>query len=464
MLGFLRNELQFILLALIWVLATVYAGPAIYALLPLTVFLFYRRESFGDILFGFILILVLSDMTPDVFSMRKIKTAKYAYIIALSLILLAEQHRFAPLAGVFKVFLPFFAYAFFPLVFGNDPITGIQKTLSYALLYLVVPNYILLNYRQRGWDFFRDLVRFLVALLVVMWLMKFIRVVPVFIAGRFRGLFGNPNGLGIFTFLVFTLYTILNHLKKDLFPFRQRMINYAVIVFFLVLCGSRTSLVATGMFLVFSRFFRLSPFLGFIGFVAFLGVVEMVSANLSAIVISLGLQEYFRVETLDDGSGRYIAWRFAWGKIQDYFMLGGGFGNDEYIMRHNYAYLRTLGHHGGVHNSYLTMWFNVGIVGILIYFRSYFLIFFKASKRVPMAFAAMFAVMFSVLYESWLTGSLNPFTIILVAIMTVVTEPEIVEHEERERAALDAETALPDDELRVLHPGSGDQGLTLRPS
>lgn len=464
MLDFLRNELQFILIVTVWVLSTVFAGPVIYALLPLSVFLFYRRESFGDILFGFILILVLSDMTPDVLSMRKIKTAKYAYIIALSLILLVEQHRFAPLSGVFKVFLPFFAYAFLPLIFGNDPITGIQKTLSYALLYLVVPNYVLLNFRQRGWDFFRDLVRFLVAFLVVMWLMKFLRIVPVFVAGRFRGLFGNPNGLGIFTFLVFTLYTILNHLKKDLFPFRQRMMNYAVIMFFLVLCGSRTSLVATGMFLLFSRFFSLSPFIGFIGFISFLGIIELVSSNLATIVISLGLQEYFRLETLDDGSGRYIAWRFAWGKIQDYFMLGGGFGNDEYIMRHNYAYLRTLGHHGGVHNSYLTMWFNVGIVGILIYFRSYFLIFFKASKRVPMAFAAMFAVMFSVLYESWLTGSLNPFTIILVMIMTVVTEPDIVESEEREQAALDAEASVHPDDLRELGPGTGTEGLTLRPS
>ncbi len=462
MLQFLRHEVQFILIALFWVVGAIYGGILIYAVLPLTVFLFYRQEAFTDMLFGFLLVLVLSDMTPEVVSMRKVKTAKYAYIIALTLILLVEQHRFKPLSGVFRIFLPFFVYAFFPLVFGNDPLTGIQKTLSYALLYLAVPNYVLINYRRRGWEFFRDLVRFFVAFLVVMWLIRYVRVVPVYVAGRFRGLFGNPNGLGIFTFLVFVLYTILNNIRKDLFPFRERMVYYGVIVFFLVLCGSRTSLVATFMFLLFSRFFSLSPFIGFIGFITLLALVELVSSNLSAIVISLGLQEYFRVETLDDGSGRYIAWRFAWSKIQDYFMLGGGFGNDEYIMRHNYAYLRSLGHHGGVHNSYLTMWFNVGIVGILIFFRSYFLVFFKASKRLPIAYAAMFAVMFSVLYESWLTGSLNPFTIILLMIMTVLTEPEIVDWEEREQAESEAEAALPEDQLRELVPGQGGHGLTLR--
>lgn len=459
-----KDHLPIILMCLTWVVVTVFGGPTIYLLLPLSVFFLRSREMWPDMLFGFLFVLVLSDMDPMFMAMRRVKTAKYGMIIALSIVFLIDQARFMPLSNVFKVFLPFFAFSLLPLFKSEAPLTGIQKTLSYGLLYLVVPNYVLLNFRRQGWTFVRNLIYFILSILVLSYAISFFRPHWVLENGRYRGMFGNPNGLGIFTFLVFTLYTILNHLRKDLFPFRQRMMNYAVIVTFLVLCGSRTSLVATGMFLLFSRFFSLSPFIGFIGFVAFLGIIELVSSNLATIVISLGLQEYFRLETLDDGSGRYIAWAFAWQKIQDYFMLGGGFGNDEYIMRHNYAYLRTLGHHGGVHNSYLTMWFNVGIVGILIYFRSYFLIFFKASKRVPMAFAAMFAVMFSVLYESWLTGSLNPFTIILVMIMTVVTEPEIVEWEEREQAALDEEAALPPQDLRELTPGAGAEGLTLRPS
>jgi len=85
------------------------------------------------------------------------------------------------------------------------------------------------------------------------------------------------------------------------------------------------------------------------------------------------------------------------------------------------------GTQGGVHNTYLSMWLNVGIVGLLIYLRSLFLIFFKASKLVPMSLAIMFSVLFSIMYESWLVGSLNPYTIVLLMIMTVVTEPEIVQ-------------------------------------
>jgi hypothetical protein len=67
----------------------------------------------------------------------------------------------------------------------------------------------------------------------------------------------------------------------------------------------------------------------------------------------------------------------------------------------------------------------VGFVGILIYFRSFFLLFIKASKQASMSLAAMFAVMFSINYESWLVGSLNPYTIVLLMIMTVLSEEEI---------------------------------------
>ncbi|MCB0793132.1 MAG: O-antigen ligase family protein [Flavobacteriales bacterium] len=441
MIDYVKDELQFFLIVAFWIFATVFLGPAIYALLPITVFLFARREDYANAICGFLIILVFSDMTPDIFPMRKIKTAKYAYIIALSIIVIMEQRRFVPLSKVFNVFLPFFAYAFFPLVFGNDPVTGIQKTISYALLYLIVPNYVLANFRMAGWDFFRKLIYFIVALLLATKLMQLGPNWWAYVGGRYRGFFGNPNGLGIFCYLVFVLFTALITIKRDLFTFNNKVFIYLVIVYFLLACGSRTSLTATLMFLLFSRFFSLSPFIGFVAFIAFLGIIELISSNLSSIVISLGLEEYFRVETLDDGSGRYIAWRFAWEKIQDYFMFGGGFGNDEYIMRQNYAYLRGLGHHGGVHNSYLTMWFNTGIIGLLIFFRSFFLIFFKANKRLPFSFAIMFSTMFSVLYESWLTGSLNPFTIVLVMIMTVISEEEIVDDEAD--AIADAEIPVP---------------------
>mgnify|MGYP003377279782 FL=1 len=52
--------------------------------------------------------------------------------------------------------------------------------------------------------------------------------------------------------------------------------------------------------------------------------------------------------------------------------------------------------------------------------------FIKASRFAPMSMAVLFSVLFSVTYESWLVGSLNPFTILFVISMTLLSEEEIV--------------------------------------
>lgn len=425
MLNFLRDELQFIALILIWVLVGIYGGPILFGVLPLSAFLIKSREMWAEMLFGFIIILVLSDMTPLLTPMMIIKSAKNTYIVALTLIFFLERYRFAPFSRLFNIFLPFFIYSLFPLVFSNNLVVAVQKTISYALMYLIIPNYVLYNYRRQGWAFFRNLVWFMVTILVAGLIMNFFGEFWAYVGGRFRGLFGNPNGMAIYTYLVVVLVTVVMSINKELFTFREKLVIYAILFYFLFASGSRASLVSTVIFLVFHRFFSASPFLGFVGLIALIGISEVVSSNIETIVIALGLESYFRLETLRDGSGRYFAWEFTWGHIQDYFVFGGGFANDERIMRKWRLYLERMGHQGGVHNSYLSMWLNVGIVGLVLYLRSFFLLFIKASKLAPISLAIMFSVLFSIMYESWLVGSLNPYTIVLLMTMTIVTEEEI---------------------------------------
>ena len=455
MIKFVREDFAFLLLVILWVLATNFLGPVIFALLPLSVFVLRGREQFAEIMFGFLIVLILSDIDPMFVAMRRLKTAKYAYIIALAMIVIIDRRRFVPLAGLFPIFLPFFAYSFLPLVASGSPITGFSKTVSYALLYLVVPNFVLYNFRVQGWEFIRNFIYFVLVVLFSSYLMLYVNPRWVSIAGRYKAYFGNPNALGIFSMLMFMLVYLATSIKKDLFSNTAKWLILASFMYFLIKCGSRTSLTATVMFLLFSRIFAIAPFFGFIAFILFLAIVEYVSSNLATIAYALGLQNYLRVETLEDGSGRYFAWNFAWNQINDggFFLFGGGFGNDEYIMRQHYPYPRSQGHHGGVHNSYLTMWFNTGIMGILIYFRSFILMFVKASKHTPVAFAVMISVMFSSLYESWLNGSLNPFTIILLFIMTLITEDEILNAgTSAEQRAVD--TTVDTDEVTVIGPGA----------
>ena len=109
MLTFLRGHWQLILVMLVWLVTGWYMQEAVFLLLPLSVLFFKSRELWPEILFGLLLVLVLSDMQKDMFlNMIVFKDAKNFYMLAVSGIFLLETRRFAPLSGVFNVFLPFF--------------------------------------------------------------------------------------------------------------------------------------------------------------------------------------------------------------------------------------------------------------------------------------------------------------------------------------------------------------------
>lgn len=433
MLDFLKEELHFLIIIPIWVLIGMNFAPFAYLVIPVTLLLMKNREMYPEIFMGFLLILILSDTNPEYVSMRWVKTFKNVYMLVIAGIFILDRDKFAPHSRIFAIFLPFIIYSYIPLIFSDVPIIGIQKTISYSLLLLIVPNYVLYSYRKIGWTFFRNLVLFIMVMLVTGYLISFINPRIVFISGRFRAYFGNPNGLGIFCYLFFVLFLLINYIKKDLFSIVEKVIIYVLIVYFLILCGSRTSLASVLIFLLLTRFYAISPYLGFVVFLVSLAAVEIAISNIHIIVYFLGLQDFMRLETLDNGSGRYFAWGFAWDKIQEFFLMGGGFANDEYIMRQHYPYLQSMGHHGGVHNSYLTMWFNMGIIGVLIYFRSFILVFIRASKQVKIAYPIMLSVLFSILYESWINGSLNPFTITLFVSLTIISESEIYDQNDMDK-------------------------------
>ncbi len=447
MVPFLRNNWQLFFVMFVWLSVGYFLQSVVFLLLPLSVVYFKSRDLYPEILMGLLIVLVFSDIEKDMFTrMIVFKDAKDFYVLAVAALLIIEIKRFAPLSQVFTIFLPFFLYSLFPLVFSNNMIMAVQKTISYALMYLVVPNYLLYNYRRQGWDFIRNLIFFMLAILLFGFVLQAVDPAYTSVAGRFRGIFGNPNGMAIYCYLFLMFVGVVVSINKDLFTLRERILLFGTIFYFLIVSGSRGSLTAAIIFLVFHRFFGASPFLGFVGLVALFLIVELVSSNLRQIIGSLGLEEYFRVDTLEDGSGRYFAWHFTWQHIQRFFVFGGGFANDETIMRKYRLYLESMGHQGGVHNTYLSFWLNTGLLGLMIFLRSLFLVFIKASKMVPMSTAVLFSCLFSIMYESWLMGSLNPYTIVLLMVMTVVTEPEIADwksYTEEPEAGPDEEEVQP---------------------
>jgi len=416
--AYLSNNNQFIVIALLWLTLGMYAGSVIFVVLPAMLFLLYYKHMHLEILLGFFLILTLSDSRLS--QLNFAADAKNIYILMISLFSFLEMRNSSTTIDFYKYFIGFFFLSFLVMFFNPNIGLSFQKTLSYSLFLIFVPNYIFTVYKKYGTLSIKSLVYFVAIIFALGLIINLFNPGITNLVGRFRGLLGNPNGLGLYAFLFLLFFITVNEHFSDLFSRNEKIIIYGLALFCLLKCGARTSLVSVLMFVFFVRFYKISSILGFLIFIFTVGVYQLISDNLVNIIVGLGLGNQFRVETLESGSGRIIAWKFAWDQIQDNFYLGNGFSYTEYIFKKNYEYLSRLGHQGAAHNAYLTFWLDTGLIGLVLFLFGLLVTFLKAAKRSKLAIPVLYSVLFSNYYESWITASLNPFTIQLIFILTII--------------------------------------------
>jgi len=417
----LRNNFQLMVLLIIWLVAGAYTGPGVFLIIPASLLLLFSGNRFPEIFIGFIFMLVISDNLEQ--QMLFAKSFKNIYILMLFFFLIITMDQQNRTINIYKYFIPYFIFALIGMMFSPILSTSFQKLLSYILLFIAVPNYVLRCYEQIGKEFFRNLLYFLFVIVVAGFIIRFYNFEIAYShGGRFRGLFGNPNGLGTFMIMFFILFTIVNSKFTSLFSRLEKIIFYVLMFYFTYKTGSRNALLAVLLFFAFYQLFMYSKFLGFILFFLILISMEFIIANIPKFIVALGLGKSLRVETLEEGSGRLIAWEFAWSNIKESILIGKGIGYDEYMMRKNYKMLSKAGHEGGVHNTYLIMWLNTGLLGLIFYLRGLFILFIKASKHNSYAFPVLFAVLFSINFEPWLAASLNPYTILFLVIVTLLLD------------------------------------------
>lgn len=405
-----------------------FAGPAFYVVFVLSLVLMKKKEMFEELFIGYFFMLILSDSLEE--KLFFAKNAKNLYIVVLAAFTFFDRKAFPQYNNLYKIFFPFFIFSVITMLTSVlDPFffTSVQKTISYFITFLILPTFISKLYGDWGIAFFKRFLFFAITILLIGFVLRF--VIPEFtsiLTGRYRGMLGNPNGLGTYCVLLFIIFFIVNNFYKGLFSKQEVIIAYTAILISIYLTGSRNAFLAVFIFFIFQRFFSISPMIGFILFLLALFVSEVIAVNATQIILSLGLGDYFRLSTIEDGSGRYIAWAFAWQQIQNNFFIGKGFAYNEYFMRQSYDDLQRLGHQGGIHNSFLTFWMDQGLIGLLIYLRSYFIMFFKASKKTKFAFPVMFAIAFSAMFESWLVGSLSAFAFLSIFVFTFITSDEFI--------------------------------------
>ncbi len=390
-----------------WALCGMYAGPLVYGVVPLTMLMFKSRNMYMELLLGFFFILILSDSRQD--SLAWAADVKNECIVLLTMFLMLNRKDFGTFNTFYQKFIPFFIIAFVCLFFSPPAIfnTAFQKTVSYLFLLLVTSNYALRCHREHGIEFYRTLVYFGMGILIFGLVLKYINPQQAYgEEHRFRGLLGNPNGLGVFAVLVFLTFSAVKNTFPNIFNRKENIIFYGAVFISIILSGSRNSLFAILIFTFFSYFYKISPFLGFILFLLMGLSYEYISTNLVQIIGQLGLSEYLRVETLEKASGRFVAWNFAWENIRLSLWFGKGFEYTNFIYALYADYLSALGHQGNAHNSYLTLWLDTGLLGLAFYLWAFVSTFLQASKKTKLAFPIMYAIFFSLLFLN--PGSRHP--------------------------------------------------------
>lgn len=325
-------------------------------------------------------------------------------------------------------FLPFLGIAALALLMSPDIGSAVQKYLSYGLLVFSIPIVALQMGKSEDQIDFRSLFYFSLIIVLVCLFQYWFGDSSISHGGRLRGLFGNPNGLGMFCLFSILLLETIRYFKPDSVEGYEYYVSLLIIFLVIFLTGSRASLISVVIFYMFKRLTRISPFIGLTSVILLLLTYDIIVQSGIDILINIGLQQRFRItgEQTTLASGRLIAWKFAWDEIQKSFFLGRGWNYDEiWIYGPISKLLSSLNHQGGVHNSFLIFWLNNGLLGLTAFVGGMVALVVEVAKKNLLIFPIIYACLFQAYFEPWMAGSLNPYTLIFLLILTMTLNTDL---------------------------------------
>lgn len=420
MLRYFRINILTIQILGFWAIAGILFSPSLYILVPLSVLYFSNQNKYQLLFFGFWFILILSDSRNAWSSAANVKII---YILLLLYFFLVSLKRFRFKSTFVVPFVPFILASIISIAFSVDFFVSVQKTLSYILILIVVPVYTKQLLHENKYLFLYNLVWFGAFILLSGLALKIAAPGFVTLAERFTGILGNPNGLGIFLILYTMLWLIIKYYYPQLFSIKDRRIITLLIFLSLILCASRGAMFSIAMFYAMEKSITAKNPLIMVA-VLISGVGFFFVDNIVDLLYKWGIGEYFRAQTLEKAGGRTVAFEFAWKEIKLSPIFGRGFGYTEYIFHREdiEKMLNDLNHQGNTHNSYMTIIMDTGFVGFVTFLLGWLYNFGIAIKKSAFAFPVLVIALISTNIESWLAASLNPFTIVLIIILTLLTE------------------------------------------
>jgi len=399
-----------------------------------TFILFLLKGFEREMLLGFFLMLILSDN----YFLHYPGIVKPLLLVLLGIyILLRSEIRNE--AMLIKSFIPFFIYTIMLWPLSDYLAIAVQKNAAYILLFFAIPPLFHHLYKRYDAKWIQWLVYFLFAVLIFNFLYRFLQPEAAYShGGRLKAFFGNPNGLGMFCFFSLLFFEVAKRYFKIECPKYFVYFFYGLAAVLLVQTSSRASMFSILIFYGFLFISRFSTLIAFFSVIVLIITSQFLVDPLVALLIDFGLGDTLRLNTegaqsVAAGSGRLIAWNLAWEQIQANFFFGKAWGHEEELF-HSPAvkvFLNALNHEGGAHNVYLIFWMNTGLIGLLLFFGGFFSVFLRAIRKSELALPILIACLFLAFFEPWLAAALNPYTILLLMILTSFLyckpEPERIE-------------------------------------
>lgn len=223
---------------------------------------------------------------------------------------------------------------------------------------------------------------------------------------RMEGTLGHPNALAA--------YIILMIFPLILFAINEKNKKYKVVYSIIILFG------IIDLILSWSRNAWLSLVVGFVVLAIIYNykfLYGIFAAALTAFIVPFTRVRLLSLTSSTINGGRIKLWKAALKMVEDHPIRGVGNGNfslnyDSYCLK--YPELYAEGHNGfPTHNSYLKIWSELGTIGIMVFFSTYIITFFrllKANKKYKKKYSgfttavlvSFIAFMFSNLFDNLL--------------------------------------------------------------
>jgi len=352
--------------------------------------------------------------------------ALYA-IVHIFLRMASRKSGFVDIAAFIFLF-----YCFISIIYSSDSSLSFQRSVSLFFLYMTI--------FWTVWDYtnFKGIDSVIKTILISAILVYILGGGFAFFPGawqsdgRFRGIMPNPNAFGLIT----AIYAPLLIWAWVKYKSWISLIVFVIAIIGLVFSGSRNGLLSVSIALIYLFFHIKLHRLLFVGLI-FMSVIIAIFAFAGIDTLSINVPVIDRLinnnGNLDYTSGRLDAWISVLDQIQARPLYGYGFGIDAL----GFSEVSTV-ETTGVHNSYLSITYQLGLTGLLLFIIPILALLFisirntRNSGRLLLDHilqAVVLSGLVAALFETWPLSPGNAFTFpFWTCVMLLVRQLTIQKH------------------------------------